>query len=70
MRLKRGCGYAKLLSLLRLRLTADGRLRSRLTCSPPFTGFGYFLAAALARDSFTCGYAVAKATPKSRHFVP
>ena len=34
--------------LLRLRLTAlKGRLRSRLTCSPPFTGFGYFLAAAL-----------------------
>ena len=47
-----------LFELLRLRLTADGRLRSRLKCSPPFTGFGTFLAAALARGSFTCGCAL------------
>ena len=45
-------------SLLRLRLTARGRLRSRLTCSPPLTGCGYFLAAALTRGSFPCGCAL------------
>ena len=41
-------------------LDGQGRLRSRLAARHPFTGFGNFLAAALARGSFTYVCAVAK----------
>ena len=53
-----GCGYVSFSTFTAPAL--DGLRPSALAayCSPPFTGFGYFLAVALARDSFTCGCAL------------
>ena len=81
VRLKRGCGYASFSTFTAPAL--DGLRPSALAayCSPPFTGFGYFLAAALTRGTFTCGcalggYRLASAckhtlgdVPRSRHDI-
>ena len=42
-----GCGYVSFSTFTAPAVDEVTSSTSRLTCSPPFTGFGYFLAAAL-----------------------